>query len=104
MSEFEKQELDNEERRLDRQWYSMDDGYDDTNDAAFGGMSEEYTQRKEQELEQKKKKKMSAQQRQIQKVELRNFLIFLFIWHLRHHADGVRCGPASAVDIFQIVT
>lgn len=67
MSEFERQELDDEERRLDRQWYSMDDGYDDTNDAAFGGMSEEYTQRKEQELEQKKKKKMSAQQRQIQK-------------------------------------
>lgn len=66
-SDVERMEREDEEKRLDRQWYSMDDGVDNTNDP-FGGMSDEYMRRKEQELEQKKKKKMSAQQRQIHKV------------------------------------
>ena len=56
-----------EQRRLDRLWYGMDEGQDDEN-SAFSGMSEEYTRKKEEQLEQKKKKRMSEQQRQIHKV------------------------------------
>jgi len=55
------------QKNLDRQWYSLDEGYDDTNNP-FAGTSDEYTQRKEKELEQKKKKKMSERARQIHKV------------------------------------
>jgi len=47
----------------------MDEGYDESQNP-FSGLSDEYTKRKEQELEQKRKKKISARQRQIQKVLL----------------------------------
>lgn len=72
-------EREDEDKRLDRQWYSMDDGYDNTTNDPFGGMSDEYMRRKEQELEQKKKKKMSAQQRQIQKVII-IMICRIFLW------------------------
>jgi len=61
------EEWEEEQKRLDRQWYSMDEGYDESHNP-FSGLSEEYTKRKEQELEQKRKKKISARQRQIHKV------------------------------------
>jgi len=63
------EEWQEEQKRLDRQWYSMDEGYDESHNP-FSGLSDEYTKRKEQELEQKRKKKISARQRQIQKVLL----------------------------------
>jgi len=61
------EEWEEEQKRLDRQWYSMDEGYDESHNP-FSGLSDEYTKRKEQELEQKRKKKISARQRQIHKV------------------------------------
>lgn len=60
---------EDEQKRLDREWYGLDEGYDEEHNP-FSGTSNEYTQKKEQEMEQKKKKKMSARQRQINKVNL----------------------------------
>ncbi|XP_069114434.1 pre-mRNA-splicing factor ATP-dependent RNA helicase PRP16-like [Argopecten irradians] len=57
---------EHEQKRLDREWYSMDEGYDDTNNP-FSGTSDEYTRKKEEEMEKKKKKRMTARQRQINK-------------------------------------
>ncbi|GFR03373.1 pre-mRNA-splicing factor ATP-dependent RNA helicase PRP16 [Trichonephila clavata] len=65
-SEEEKLEWEEEIKRLDREWYCNDEGYDD-NHNPFAGMSAAYTKKKEEALEQKKKKRMSAQQRQIHK-------------------------------------
>ncbi|CAH2002803.1 unnamed protein product [Acanthoscelides obtectus] len=55
-----------EQKRLDREWYNMDEGYDEGNNP-FAGVSDEYTKKKEEQLEQRKKKRLSAQQRQINK-------------------------------------
>ena len=66
-SEQDRQDWEHEQRRLDREWYNMDEGYDDEHNP-FSNASKEYTQKKEEEMEQKKKKRMSAQQRQINKV------------------------------------
>ena len=63
------EEWEEEQKRVDRQWYSLDEGYDESHNP-FSGLSDEYTKRKEQELEQKRKKKISARTRQIQKVSL----------------------------------
>ncbi|GIY49237.1 pre-mRNA-splicing factor ATP-dependent RNA helicase PRP16 [Caerostris extrusa] len=65
-NEEERLEWEEEIKRLDREWYSMDEGYDDNNNP-FAGMSATYAKKKEEALEQKKKKRMSAQQRQIHK-------------------------------------
>lgn len=56
-----------EQVRLDREWYALDEGADQVNNP-FNNVSEEYARKKEQQLEQRKKKRMSAQQRQINKV------------------------------------
>ncbi|XP_067014242.2 pre-mRNA-splicing factor ATP-dependent RNA helicase PRP16 [Anabrus simplex] len=55
-----------EQQRLDREWYSLDDGFDEDLNP-FRNLSEEYTKKKEEQMEQKKRKRMSAQQRQINK-------------------------------------
>ncbi|KAH9495949.1 Pre-mRNA-splicing factor ATP-dependent RNA helicase PRP16 [Bulinus truncatus] len=65
-SEEDRQDWENEQKRLDREWYNLDEGYDDEHNP-FSGTSQAYTKKKEEELEQKKKKRMSAQQRQINK-------------------------------------
>ncbi|XP_076357902.1 ATP-dependent RNA helicase l(1)G0007 isoform X2 [Tachypleus tridentatus] len=65
-SEEDRFAWEEEQKRLDREWYSIDEGYDETHNP-FGGMSSEYTKRKEEALEKKKVKRMSAQQRQINK-------------------------------------
>lgn len=62
----QKQEWEVEQQRLDREWYSLDEGYDDVHNP-FASVPQEYTKRKEEALEQKKIKKVSAQQRQINK-------------------------------------
>ncbi|KAL3860346.1 hypothetical protein ACJMK2_010482 [Sinanodonta woodiana] len=64
--EMDKEEWEKEQKRLDREWYGMDEGYDEEHNP-FSGTSAEYTKKKEQELEQKKKKRMTARQRQINK-------------------------------------
>ncbi|KAF2362557.1 DEAD/DEAH box helicase domain, partial [Trinorchestia longiramus] len=58
----DQEEWEEEEKRLDRQWYDMDQGYDDTNNP-FSNVSAEYEQRKTEKIE--RHKKMSAKQRQI---------------------------------------
>lgn len=57
-------EWEDEQKRLDREWYSMDEGYDEVHNP-FAGVSEEYTKKKEDQIAQKKNQRMSAQQRQI---------------------------------------
>ena len=66
-TEEDRRDWESEQKRLDREWYNMDEGYDDENNP-FSGTSQEYTKKKEQEIEQRKKKRMTAQQRQINKV------------------------------------
>ncbi|XP_014681833.1 PREDICTED: pre-mRNA-splicing factor ATP-dependent RNA helicase PRP16-like [Priapulus caudatus] len=53
-----------EQKRLDREWYGIDEGYDD-NHNPFSDISAEYARKKEAQLEERKKKRMSAMQRQI---------------------------------------
>lgn len=55
-----------EQLRLDREWYNMDEGYDDENNP-FVGTSADYLKKREEQLELRKKKRISAQQRQINK-------------------------------------
>lgn len=62
----ERENWEEEQKRLDREWYNMDEGYDDENNP-FSTVSDEYTKKKEEQLEQRKKKRLSAQQRQINK-------------------------------------
>lgn len=55
-----------EQQRLDREWYNIDEGYDEDNNP-FAGASEKYFKQKEEQLKQKSTKRISAQQRQINK-------------------------------------
>ena len=57
-------------QRLDRAWYDLDGGYDDTNNP-FASIPEEYTKKKEEQLVKHAVKRMSAHQRQINKVRRR---------------------------------
>ncbi|XP_031625457.1 pre-mRNA-splicing factor ATP-dependent RNA helicase PRP16 [Contarinia nasturtii] len=52
-----------EQRRLDREWYNMDEGFDDDTNP-FGNTNAEYFRKREEQLEQRTKKRISAQQRQ----------------------------------------
>lgn len=52
-----------EQKRLDREWYNMDEGYDDDNNP-FSGPNADYFRKREEQLEQKRTKRISAQQRQ----------------------------------------
>ncbi|XP_063846008.1 pre-mRNA-splicing factor ATP-dependent RNA helicase PRP16-like [Scylla paramamosain] len=63
--EEERARWEEEERRLDRQWYALDQGYDDTNNP-FADVSAEYERKKTEKVE-KSKRKMSAKQRQVHK-------------------------------------
>ncbi|EDO35622.1 predicted protein [Nematostella vectensis] len=63
---IDREEWEEEQKRLDRAWYDMDTGYDETQNP-FADVSEEYTKKKEEKLIKKAVKKMSAQQRQINK-------------------------------------
>lgn len=62
----DRENWEEEQKRIDREWYNMDEGYDDENNP-FASVSDEYTKKKEEQLEQRKKKRLSAQQRQINK-------------------------------------
>lgn len=63
----DKEDWEAEQKRLDREWYGLDEGYDEDHNP-FSGMSESYKKKKEEEMEKKKKSRMSARQRQINKV------------------------------------
>ena len=60
----DRDEWEDEQKRLDREWYSMDEGYDEVHNP-FAGVSEDYTKKKEEQLQERKHQRMSAQQRQI---------------------------------------
>jgi len=47
---YEEDEWEEEQRRLDREWYNTDEGYDDTHNP-FADTSDEYAMKKEKELE-----------------------------------------------------
>jgi hypothetical protein len=57
-------------KRLDREWYGIDDGYDESNNS-FAGMSEEFLARKNEKLQQKWKRKVSFHQQQRNRVSRR---------------------------------
>lgn len=63
----DRRKWEEEEKRLDREWYKDDDVIDEESNP-FSNVSAEYTKKKEQALELRKKKRMSAQQRQINQV------------------------------------
>lgn len=63
--EEDKDLWEEEQRRLDREWYNIDEGYDEDNNPFSS--SSEYLKKKEEQLEQKRTKRVSAQQRQINK-------------------------------------
>lgn len=65
-NEEERDMWEEEQRRLDREWYNIDEGFDDDNNPFTGGNAE-YFKKREEQLEQKRKKRISAQQRQINK-------------------------------------
>lgn len=65
-SEEDRDLWEEEQVRLDREWYNMDEGYDDENNP-FLGANSEYLKKREEAIEAKKKKRISAQQRQINK-------------------------------------
>lgn len=65
-SSEDRENWEEEQKRLDREWYNMDEGYDEEHNP-FSSVSEEYTKKKEEQIEQRKKKRLSAQQRQINK-------------------------------------
>lgn len=65
-SEEDRDLWEEEQIRLDREWYSMDEGYDDENNP-FLGANAEYLKKREEQIELKKRKRISAQQRQINK-------------------------------------
>ena len=63
VKDVDKEEWDDEQKRLDREWYGLDEGYDETHNP-FSGISEEYTKKKEEAMEQKKHRRMTAKQAQ----------------------------------------
>ena len=59
-----KEEWEEEQKKLDRAWYGLDEGYDDEKNP-FAGVGETWTRKKEQAAELRKKKRVSARQRDI---------------------------------------
>ncbi|XP_005178244.1 pre-mRNA-splicing factor ATP-dependent RNA helicase PRP16 [Musca domestica] len=62
-SEEDRDMWEEEQRRLDREWYNIDEGYDDEHNP-FGNANADYFKKREEMLEQKRTKRISAQQRQ----------------------------------------
>uniref|UniRef100_A0A8C5KPX3 Pre-mRNA-splicing factor ATP-dependent RNA helicase PRP16 n=1 Tax=Jaculus jaculus TaxID=51337 RepID=A0A8C5KPX3_JACJA len=68
-TEEERQQWEDDQRQADRDWYMMDEGYDEFhNPLAYS--SEDYVRRREQHLNKQKQKRISAQRRQINEVML----------------------------------
>lgn len=64
ISNSERKEWNEEQKRLDRAWYDMDRGQDETHNP-FADVSETYVKQKEEALSKKQIKRISAHQRQI---------------------------------------
>ncbi|KII72758.1 Pre-mRNA-splicing factor ATP-dependent RNA helicase PRP16 [Thelohanellus kitauei] len=60
-------EWEDEQTKIDRAWYAMDDGQNDEIGEDIFGMSQEYVEKKEEKLKKQKYVKMSARARQIRK-------------------------------------
>lgn len=58
---MDRENWEEEQQRLDREWYNMDEGYDEENNP-FNSGSAEYLKKKEEALEKKAIKRISAQQ------------------------------------------
>ena len=65
--ELSDEEFDSEQKKLDRQWYGMDEGQEEN---PFEGATDEYMDKRQKELEKRSKKRMSARARQVTKVEI----------------------------------
>ena len=57
------EDWEDEQKRLDREWYGLDEGYDEAHNP-FSGISAEYTRKKEEQMEAKKVKRLTAKQAQ----------------------------------------
>lgn len=68
-----------EQKQLDRAWYDLDSGYDESNNP-FSNVSESYTQKKEEALKKLSVKRKSARARQVQKVKC---MISLMTLHMK---------------------
>ncbi|OQV23522.1 Pre-mRNA-splicing factor ATP-dependent RNA helicase PRP16 [Hypsibius exemplaris] len=60
-TEDERKDWEDEQKQLDRDWYDMDEGNDNEQNWFA---NEQYTKKREEQLEEKRQKKLSAQQRQ----------------------------------------
>ncbi|MBN3306293.1 PRP16 helicase, partial [Amia calva] len=63
-NEEEKQQWEEDQRQADRDWYMMDEGYDEFHNPLTSS-SEEYVKKREQILQKQTQKRISAQKRQI---------------------------------------
>ncbi|KAI8504571.1 Pre-mRNA-splicing factor ATP-dependent RNA helicase PRP16 [Branchiostoma belcheri] len=63
-SEEERMQWIEEQKQLDRDWYGMDEGYDEQHNP-LSGMSEEYVKKKEEKVAKQVVKRISAQKKQI---------------------------------------
>uniref|UniRef100_A0A670ZDH9 Pre-mRNA-splicing factor ATP-dependent RNA helicase PRP16 n=1 Tax=Pseudonaja textilis TaxID=8673 RepID=A0A670ZDH9_PSETE len=63
-TEEERQQWEDDQRQADRDWYMMDEGYDEFHNP-LAASSEEYVRKREQHLQRQKQTRISAQRRQI---------------------------------------
>ena len=63
MKNVDKAAWEDEQKRLDREWYGLDEGYDDAHNP-FSSISAEYTKKKEEQMEAKRKPRITAKQAQ----------------------------------------
>ncbi|MED6278073.1 Pre-mRNA-splicing factor ATP-dependent RNA helicase PRP16 [Characodon lateralis] len=63
-NEDEKEQWEEDQKQADRDWYMMDEGYDEFHNP-FTSTSEEYVKKREQILQNQTQKRISAQKRQI---------------------------------------
>ncbi|XP_051553380.1 pre-mRNA-splicing factor ATP-dependent RNA helicase PRP16-like isoform X1 [Myxocyprinus asiaticus] len=63
-NEEEKEQWEEDQRQADRDWYMMDEGYDEFHNPLMSS-SEEYVKKREQILQKQTQKRISAQKRQI---------------------------------------
>ncbi|XP_078482661.1 pre-mRNA-splicing factor ATP-dependent RNA helicase PRP16 [Ciona intestinalis] len=64
MNDEQKQQWEEEQLRADRDWYMMDEGFDERNNP-FNSSSEEYVEKREQQIKQQRKERISAHRKQI---------------------------------------
>ncbi|KAE8608603.1 hypothetical protein XENTR_v10011542 [Xenopus tropicalis] len=64
MSEEEQRQWEDDQRQADRDWYMMDEGFDESHNA-LTSTSEDYVKKREQQLQKQTSKRVSAQRRQI---------------------------------------